>query len=718
MSFLLFQGTPPETKPTKPTRPNMRKALSDWLIKNYGQEYQETLLQQRAKSARLMRKSGFSLEEKEAGGQPVVGIIGGGFAGMYAGLILQSLGIEFEIFESSDRVGGRIKTWYSSDYNEKNKDKACLYGEVGGMRLPQFAPDMLPVQQLALSVNAVLGRNGLDKQQVYWRKFFYNSPVQRIRFNNMAAPIIAKDSAVNPLNFDKANGGDLDKVWVTKQKGPDGPYLPVNMIMDKVNTPFINAINKNFEKGFELLMQYDDHSMWSYLTSVFTLGQLGEYYHADMGPKSANLPWTVASYLETTGVGSGMFTVSFVEMVLAAYDWGGSKDPYRPNDPNVYMLTVNQGMQHLPDACHTVLNLDQGVQEADGQLAQVQLGLLPGPGGKYSYDPPNLTEDAKPLPPDPPVASPSKKLQPTMVNAEPAVSATAGKTKQRVFLNHKVVELQHDPSLNNGQGGMRMKLVNTEGKKEKLVDKQYPYVISTLPFGMYMTGYPQYNLLNDISFAKAQAIRQCNYMPSFKAFLTFKKNFWSELGERQGYSKDKGLGAATTDRPNRQIIYPSYGYEAKGGVLQVYCWAEDARRLGALSDEERINECLKGIAHLYPDGDVYANFAGYKDGATTKTWFWDANSGGGAFALFNPGQFKNMYATLLTPEFGGCLNIAGEACSVHHGWIVGALDSAYNAVYNILVTMGADDKIKQMEATWGSLSVPNIDEASLTAAKK
>jgi len=27
--------------------------------------------------------------------------------------------------------------------------------------------------------------------------------------------------------------------------------------------------------------------------------------------------------------------------------------------------------------------------------------------------------------------------------------------------------------------------------------------------------------------------------------------------------------------------------------------------------------------------------------------------------------------------------------------------------------MGADDKIKQMEATWGSLAVPNVEEATV-----
>jgi monoamine oxidase len=710
MSYLLFKDNPalPKAENEKPARGNMRKAFSNWLIQEYGQEYKQELVQQRNLKTAKKLHSAFT-EAAKGKQQPMVGIVGSGFAGMYAGLILQSLGIEFEIFEASDRVGGRIKTWYSTKYNENNKDTACLYGEVGGMRLPQFAPDMLPVQHLALSVNAVLKRNGLEKQMVYWRKFFYNSPVQRMRFNDMPAPIISKNAATNTLNFGTDKGGDVDMVWLTKKNGPAGDYLPINMIMDQVNNPFIDAINNNFRAGFKKLMKFDQYSMWGYLTNVFTLGQLGTYYDPKMGPKKAHLPWAVASYLETTSVGSGMFSVSFVEMVLAAYDWGGSKDPYRPNDPNVYMLTVNHGMQHFPDACHTVLNLDDRVWEADGKLAQVQLGMVANEHGIKSYSPPNLTKDAQPLPPETSVQSKKKAALP--VKETTVTELRTSKKKERVFLNHKVVELQHDTKLFNGHGGMKLKFEKlVDGRpKGKLVQKEYPYVVSTLPFGQYLSGYPQLNLLNKISFGKAQAIRECNYMPSFKAFLTFNDKFWAKLGERQGY-KDKGLGAASTDRPNRQIIYPSYGYDAKGGVLQIYSWAEDARRMGALSDEQRVNECLKGIAYLYPDADVFGSFAGYKDGVTTKTWFWDANAGGGAFAMFNPGQFKNMYPQLLKPEFNGCLNLAGEACSVHHGWIVGALDSAYNAVLNILTTMGDEERIKQMEATWGELSVPDVEK--------
>jgi hypothetical protein len=39
-----------------------------------------------------------------------VGIVGAGAAGLYAGMLLQSLGIDYEILEGSDRIGGRMYT--------------------------------------------------------------------------------------------------------------------------------------------------------------------------------------------------------------------------------------------------------------------------------------------------------------------------------------------------------------------------------------------------------------------------------------------------------------------------------------------------------------------------------------------------------------------------------------------------------------------------------
>lgn len=678
-------------KRVKSSKGSMRKAFSDYLIKNHGDDFASELKKQRAHPKSNLSKLRSSQRSSDA---PLVGIVGGGFAGLYAGLILQSLGIEFEVFESSDRVGGRIDTWYSTKYDSKNPDTACLYGEVGGMRIPQFSPDMLPVQHLGLSLNAVLKRNKMVDKMVEWRKFYYNSDVQRLRYNNMEAPIIAKNASLNSLNFGKDAGGDLPMVWVTPTSKDGGDsYLPINKVLEKVNGPFMDAFkNEDFDKAFDKLMKFDNYSMWGYLTNVFKLEDLGEYYDPKMGEKHHHLPYSVASYLETLNVGTGMYAVSFVEMVLALYDWEGSMNPYDLEDPNIYMITMNKGMQHFPEACNSVLNLEQGVLPEDGYRAQVEIGMVENAKGHKGYSPDNLTKDAQP-PSSVPPAHPPKPVE-----GEPSHK------KQRVYMNHKVVQVEHDPLLYDTEGGMRLKVKVAKGTGEEIVTKEYPYVISTLPNGAYLSGELKTNFFDHLSLSKAKAIRECRYMPSFKAFITFKTNFWAELGERQ----DVGLGVGTSDRSNRQIVYPSYGYEAKGGVLQIYCWAQDAERMGALTDEERVNECLKGIAYLYPDADVYGSFAGYKPEETTKTWFWDNHAGGGAFALFGPGQFTNLYPTLLTPEFDGLLNIAGECCSVHHGWIVGALDSAYNAVNNILSQMGETEKIKTMEKMWGRLTAPDV----------
>jgi monoamine oxidase len=666
----------------------LRSAYSRWLHVNHGATYRKIVKEQRSRVHAAHFKDTLHLcSHLEPTREPLVGIVGAGFAGLFAGLILQSLGIECEVFESANRVGGRIYTWYSSEHNPNDPNKAALYGEVGGMRVPQYSADMLPVQQLGLSVNAVLERNHLHDKMVMWRRFYYDSPEQRMRYNNMPTFTTNRTSGPNTFNFDVANGGDVPEVWFRATANG----MPIKGIMEKVNTPFTKAIDKSFSDGLNLLLRYDKYSMWDYLTMVFTLGDLEELYDPAMGAKSDLLPFSVASFLETTSVGTGMFSVSFAEMVIAAYDWGGSHNPYTPDDQDtIYMLTVDQGMQRFPDACHTVLNLKKGVLLEDGRRAQVQVGMEKDHNNQFSYTAPNIVPDV------PNAAAP--------MDVDRNMPLAGGvQTKERVFLNHKVVEMTHEDHLYENHGGMKLKIRNLSDNG-RIIEKHYPYVISTLPLGNYLNGELHSDLLNNISFAKAQAIREIHYEPAFKAFLTFKKQFWAELGRRPV----GGLGYASTDRPGRQIIYPSYGYTSEPGVLQVYCWAADAERLGPLSDKERIRECLKMIEYLYPDGNVLENFAGYDDGENTKTWFWDSHSGGGAFALYAADQYSHLYGKMLTPEFNGCLNFAGEAVSVHNGWIVGALDSAYNAVYHILQQANADEKIEQMKQTWGKFAPPDI----------
>lgn len=45
----------------------------------------------------------------------IVGILGGGVGGLYAAMMLESVGVPYEILEARDRVGGRLFTYKFKD---------------------------------------------------------------------------------------------------------------------------------------------------------------------------------------------------------------------------------------------------------------------------------------------------------------------------------------------------------------------------------------------------------------------------------------------------------------------------------------------------------------------------------------------------------------------------------------------------------------------------
>lgn len=75
----------------------------------------------------------------------------------------------------------------------------------------------------------------------------------------------------------------------------------------------------------------------------------------------------------------------------------------------------------------------------------------------------------------------------------------------------------------------------------------------------------------------------------------------------------------------------------------------------------------------------------------------------GAFASFGPGQFKNLYPSVSKPASDGYLHFGGEVASYHHGWIAGALDSAWRCVYEILAKSGTDEQKELFRTRYGNL---------------
>jgi len=77
----------------------------------------------------------------------------------------------------------------------------------------------------------------------------------------------------------------------------------------------------------------------------------------------------------------------------------------------------------------------------------------------------------------------------------------------------------------------------------------------------------------------------------------------------------------------------------------------------------------------------------------------------GAFAFFGPGKFGNIYTSLNSPAASGLLHFAGEAISVRHAWVEGALDSAWRAVAEMLILYGSPEEQKELQQkfrnNWG-----------------
>jgi monoamine oxidase len=69
----------------------------------------------------------------------------------------------------------------------------------------------------------------------------------------------------------------------------------------------------------------------------------------------------------------------------------------------------------------------------------------------------------------------------------------------------------------------------------------------------------------------------------------------------------------------------------------------------------------------------------------TASWNWGTYRwSGGAFAWFMPGQHTALHRHLVAPE--GRLFVAGEHVSLTHTWMQGALESALQAVRDMLAS--------------------------------
>lgn len=270
----------------------------------------------------------------------------------------------------------------------------------------------------------------------------------------------------------------------------------------------------------------------------------------------------------------------------------------------------------------------------------------------------------------------------------------------------------------------RVNKITTDENKDlvvSVVNEPKPRKPYTTVFNTTSLGCLQRMDLTGLSLHPSQkdAIRSLHYDDSAKVAIKFSYPWWI---------KDCGIssgGTGNTDIPLRTCVYPSYnlndGLDKEAVLLCSYTWSQDATRIGSLinrhspeGEGELLDLLIENIVRLHAQ-----NFWLTSGGKGTPnelreiikgayvthhafSWSHDPFTSG-AFALFGPGQFRNLAPYLRRPAADSRFHICGEHTSCHHAWVVGSLNSAYMAVHRFLNRFDMFAEIEKMEAEWGTV---------------
>ncbi|KAF4829006.1 putative bifunctional amine oxidase [Colletotrichum siamense] len=520
-----------------------------------------------------------------------VGIIGAGAAGLYAAILLDSLGIDYDIHEVSDRIGGRIYTYrFDQDTwaNSTSADPAYYdYYDVGAMRFPPMPYMDRVIGNKSWSLIPYINQRVAEQHQVIKKPYIFKADNTFRRFNDITAQLQDPNSA-SPSRYNIDIPGDNQPFEASSAS---------DVWANQVKT-LTDALSVDFTSGFDLLMQYDSMTAREFLL--------------DRNFTNSEIDW-----LETVNDATGHYDMySMSQAVLEQWIFSSA-------DINNWSL-INGGMDMLTKGM-------------------------------------TLVAENKPI------------------------------------LNNKVTDIRK-----NSDGTLKVVVNSTQ-------EFDYAHVISTVPLGALQ-------IINttelDLSYSQKSAIRTLQYDPSTKIGLKFKSRWWENLST----GAFKG-GQSFTDLPIRRCVYPSYGVdipgvENVGTMIASYVWGQDSSRLGSYLNPhnpttqapfqpESVNTLvdftLRDLAEL--NGVSREFILSQYEGYHVYDWYGSAYSNG-AFAIFGPGQFSSVLPWLMMPAANGHMHFAGEALSSGHAWIIGAVNSAWRTVYEILSTEGLEDKKKEFIDKW------------------
>ncbi|KAL8995319.1 MAG: hypothetical protein Q9169_004923 [Polycauliona sp. 2 TL-2023] len=173
-----------------------------------------------------------------------IGIVGAGYSGLYSALILDHLGVAYDILEASPRPGGRVLTHY---FSTRKHD----YYDIGAMRFPNVPPmertfDLFKRTGVPLIDYLLKGEN---------------TPK---RYNGITV-FPPKDGATledDPFHVSESKGGGV----------PDERMTTISHILEEAMAPLKDALKRGDAESFKLFEEADEYTVRGYLREKIATG--------------------------------------------------------------------------------------------------------------------------------------------------------------------------------------------------------------------------------------------------------------------------------------------------------------------------------------------------------------------------------------------------------------------------------------------------------------
>ena len=190
------------------------------------------------------------------------------------------------------------------------------------------------------------------------------------------------------------------------------------------------------------------------------------------------------------------------------------------------------------------------------------------------------------------------------------------------------------------------------------------YCITTIPLGILS------KLPTDLSDRCREAVAAPGKMTVGKLALQMNRRFWEEDDDIYG-------GASTLGIPGHTVIYPSYGYFGRKGIIKsAYPIGRPAIAFGELSLAEQAEQAIERSERIHP-----GQFRKHYDGkAFSIAWHRTRYSEAG-WSAWSPPDRQNHLPVLREPQ--GRIYFAGDYISSLAGWQVGAIESAWTQIEKI-----------------------------------